>query len=486
MYRIFGLMVPQMPSDEMDIIDITVKLFTDPVLRVDLPRVQAELTRELDNRKDLLLSIIGKPAAVKARLTQIIDDPKLMKKKKYAGWSAEEVLLEEARSMISRNESFADLLRAEDVDPPVKVSPTTGEQVYAFAKTDAEFTSLSEHLSARVRALVEARLMVKSTLTETRAERFLKAGEGGMALPVYLRYYGAHTGRWSAGNKMNMQNLPRGGELRKSILAPKGHSIVVADSGQIEARVNAWLWGQNDLVEDFRKADRKEDRDVYCKFADIVYGRTITKQDDLERFVGKVGILGLGYQMGAPKLQTTLALGTMGPAVFLDLNECQRIVSTYRAKNHKIRDGWRICSVIIADMAAGRAGSHGPISWAKETIFLPNGMRLKYPNLRRFNTGEFDEWRYERKGEQVKIYGGLLCENIVQALARIIVGWQLLQISKLYRVVMTTHDEVAAVVKTAQAQKAYDKMIQIMRTPLGWCETLPLNAEGKHDVFYAK
>lgn len=508
--RVFKCMLPSMPEEEMEIIDVTCKLFTDPVLEVDIERVSKELERELAEKKALLLSFIGTPKAIKARITQILDDEKLMKKKAFTGWTAEEVLLEEARKTISSNESFASLLRAEGVEPPRKISPAyfkhrdEGKKwIYAFSKTDLEFTALQEHPKKRVRDLVELRLSVKSTINETRAGRFLEAGRDGMKLPVYLRYFGAHTGRWSAGNKMNMQNLPRGGELRKSIKAPKGHVVVVVDSGQIEARVNAWMAGQDDLLDSFRRADaytaeqsklpkdkrkpaRGEDRDAYCKFGDVVYGREITKEDELERFVGKIAVLGLGYQMGAPKFQNTLALGTMGPPVYLDAAVCQRIVTAYRRTNHKIVKWWGLCTKIIEDMAAGRRGEYKCIKWAKETIYLPNGMTLKYPNLKSKVNGEYAEWTYERKGVENKLYGGLLCENIVQALARIIVGTQLIQISRKHRVVMTTHDEVVALAKTAAGDKAYAFMLKIMQTAPAWCADIPLNAEGGFDVIYSK
>lgn len=493
MYGCFTDMVSLMPADEMRIIDMTCRLFTDPVLEVDIPRVQAELTRELQAKEDLLLQCVGKKAEQVKRVLNISNDAKKLAKKAYQGMTAREIMLEEARKEISSNESFADLLRAEGINSPMKISPAyfkhrdeTKKYAYAFSKTDLEFTALQEHPSKRVRDLVECRLSIKSTINETRAGRFLEAGKDGMKLPVYLRYYGAHTGRWSGGNKMNMQNLQRGSELRKSIKAPKGHVIVVVDSGQIEARVNAWLWGQEDLLEGFRKADRKEDRDVYCKFADTIYGREITKADELERFVGKIAVLGLGYQMGAPKFQNTLALGTMGPAVYLELNTCHQIVTAYRRKNHAIARGWQKCQSIIEDMAVGRTGSWKCISWGKNTIYLPNGMTLKYPNLRQKLGGEFPEWVYDRKGEPAKIYGGLLCENIVQALARIIVGWQILKIAPKYRPVMTTHDELAALAKTAQGATAYKFMHKVFSTPPSWCDDIPLNADGGFDVIYSK
>jgi DNA-binding GntR family transcriptional regulator len=311
-----------------------------------------------------------------------------------------------------------------------------------------------------------------------------------------------NTGRWGGNNKMNMQNLTRGGELRLSILAYKGHQIAVADSGQIEARVNGWLWDQDDLLAAFRNADtwdkslgvaRGDKRDAYCRFADDIYGREITTNDKLERFVGKVCVLGLGYQMGAAKLQMTLAKGALGgPPVYFSLDECKHIINTYRRRNYKIANGWKVCERIIEDMAAGRNGEHKCISWGMDDngngfVLLPNGMCLKYPDLRKAQGDKgWDEWTYQSGDMRKKIYGGLLCENLVQALARIIVATQMLWIDTKYRVVMTTHDEVVTHPKKAQASKCYDWMYRCMTTPLAWCPDIPLAAEGGFDDRYSK
>ena len=459
-FDIFLQMLAVFPANELRLIHHTIKMFCDPVLKVDTLRVEKELAREIKSKEDLLVRVSG----------GITD-------------------LEQARKVIASNESFADLLRAEGITPPTKISPTTKKEVYAFAKTDLDFTALSEHPDERVRDLVDARLAVKSTIGETRAGRFLEAGKNGWSLPVLLNYYGAHTGRWSAGNKMNMQNLPRGGELRLSILAPKGHQLVVADSGQIEARVNAWISGQDDLLEAFAAQSDDSPTDVYTKFASTIYGREITKKDKLERFIGKIGVLGLGYSMGAAKLQTTLALGTMGPAVFLELDMCQKIVNLYRRMNFKIVAFWKICDGIIQDMIAGRSGKYKCLRWEKERIWLPNGMSLKYPDIRaKMGDNGYAEYCYTRKGVEAKVYGGLLCENIVQALARIIIGDQLLELAdgRGYRVVTTTHDEVVCCVRTASANKCFKTMLKVMTTPPEWCVDLVLSAEGGWAENYSK
>ena len=511
MFRVFKLMLPMMPADEIDVIHMITKMFTSPVLRVDIPRVEKELERELEKRERLMFEAVSP--------SDWYDVKGILKgKEKLLDDKERDILI--IKRVIGSNEKFAALLKEEGVTPPVKVSPAwmkldkeerelqrDKKWSYAFAKDDTEFINLPNDIEswgfdrdnpddlpkivekqARLQALVDVRIAVKSTTNITRAERFLEAGRDGMALPVGYAYSRAHTHRLGGNNKMNMQNLTRGGELRLSILAPVGHMMCVQDSGQIEARVNGWLWGQNDLLDGFRAADNKTGKDAYCNFADLIYGYEITKANVMERFVGKVCVLGLGFQMGAPKLQMTLAKGALGgPPVYFTLLECQKIVNTYRLTNHRIQAGWGVCKRIIEDMAAGRKGSYGPLNWEANTIWLPNGMKLNYPDLQK-TTDEngWDAWTYKSGDMRKKIYGGLLCENIVQALARIIVIWQLLQISRKYRMVMTTHDEGVAIAPTRQAGACIAYMEKWMRTAPPWCRDIPLNCEGGAALNYSK
>lgn len=515
--RVFQAMLPSFPNDEIELIDLTCRMFCRPLLKVDIPRVRAELARELKHREDLFASIID---------VDKYDNKETRKTAAERALTGKERVQLIVKRVIGSNEKFAELLRAEGVEPPVKISPAWMKKpaakrnddekyTYAFAKDDQAFLDLAADTfgfnledpaqvkklvakQQRIQDLIDCRIATKSTSNITRSERFLTAGANGASLPCGYAYYRAHTGRWGGQNKMNMQNLKRGGELRLSILAPPKHVLVVVDSGQIEARVNGWLWGQNDLMQAFAKADkwdkskgiaRGDDRDAYCKFADLIYGREITTEDKLERFVGKVCVLGLGFGMGAPKLQLTLAKGALGgPPVHFSLAKCQEIVSMYRRVNDKISLGWRICTQIIEDMASGTSGSWGPISWEKDTLWLPNGMALKYPDLKKSRSEEsgWDEWTYQAKEMRKKIYGGLLCENIVQALARIIVAQQMLTISKRAPVVMTTHDEVVACVLAALGAATYKFMHKCMSTPLAWCKDIPLNCEGGYATNYSK
>lgn len=538
MYRIFREMHAIYPADEINLINMTARMFCDPVLVVDLPRVQKEYEREVKKREQTMFAAVD---PTRYDLDGDLFDKELHKK--LLKGPAERALTGLERNMlivkriVGSNERFIELLLAtgmSECDIPRKISKAwmakpvaerddEDKWSYAFAKDDLDFINLPDRVwelfpeldpndqddvvtatekSDRLQLLVDVRIAVKSTTNITRAARFLEAGRDGMRLPVGYAYYRAHTGRWGGNNKMNMQNLTRGGELRLSILADKGHQIAVADSGQIEARVNGWLWDQDDLLDAFRNADtwdkslgvaRGDKRDAYCRFADDIYGREITTDDKLERFVGKVCVLGLGYQMGAAKLQMTLAKGALGgPPVYFSLDECKHIINTYRRRNYKIAAGWKTCERIIEDMAAGRAGEHKCISWGQDEngngfVLLPNGMCLKYPALRKAQGDKgWDEWTYQSGDMRKKIYGGLLCENLVQALARIIVATQMLWIDTKYRVVMTTHDEVVTHPKKAQAAKCYDWMYKCMTTPLAWCPDIPLAAEGGFDDRYSK
>jgi hypothetical protein len=249
---VFWKMYDSLTDNELQLIDITIRGFCDPVLLVDTDRVQAELDREVAEKiASLLIS------GVKA-------------------------------DTLSSANKFADELRKLGVEPPTKISKTTGKEAYAFASTDRGLMALQNHEDIRVRNLVEARLRVKSTIGETRAQRFLKAGENGAKLPILLNYCGAHTFRWSGGNKMNLQNLPRGGELRRSLLAPPGHVVVVSDSAQIEARLNAWLSDELGLLDVFRAYDAGEGPDAYRIMAAALYNIPVNQVTDEQRFVGKV------------------------------------------------------------------------------------------------------------------------------------------------------------------------------------------------------
>jgi DNA polymerase len=296
---------------------------------------------------------------------------------------------------------------------------------------------LAEHEDPAVQALVAARLGAKSTLNETRALRLIDMAGRGPAC-VYLNYYGAGvTGRASGGDKMNWQNNTRGSPLRKAIYAPIGMTCVVGDSSNIESRLEDWLAGQDDVVEAYRRYDAGLGPDIYCVVAERIYGRPITKKENPdERQMGKTAKLGLGYGMGAEKF--VLAAKSQAKVV-LSHDEAQRIVNVYRQTHGEVVKFWRRCEEALAYIAAGREGvkvdHRGIIVTTENGLRLPNGLEIKYPDLQH---GE-DGWTYFDGRSRQKIYGGKVCENIIQALARILVMEQCLMVKR--KQVLSVHDE---------------------------------------------
>jgi DNA polymerase I-like protein with 3'-5' exonuclease and polymerase domains len=391
------------------------------------------------------------------------------------------------KKALMSNQIFAKLLQTVGVEPPMKTSLRTGKQSFAFAKTDKEFTNLLEHPDVRVQNLVAARLGTKSTIEETRTENLMKVAERGR-LPIMLNYYGAHTGRFSGGDKLNLQNLPRNGAIRTALTAPLGEVLVACDSSQIEARMVAYIAGQDDLVQAFR-----EGRDVYSEFASEVYGRKVTKADKIERFVGKTCILGLGYGMGAVKFRNTLALGQGGISVDVDENEAERIVRLYRQKNHKIVSLWNKCGHALTGMVSGGSGNITDLlPYDSEGILLPNGLRITYAGLRQTSDGfeYINDARTYRKLAQkrvmgdadvkvdwTRIYGGKVTENIVQALARIVVAEQMAAIGQSYHVAFQVHDEVIITAPETDKTIAREFVERQMSKPPRWAQDLPVACE---------
>ena len=447
-YAIFQKMSVDFPPIELRLIDLTIRMFSEPSLYLNTRVLNSHL-RVVKEKKENLLS------------KMLIEKDQLMS-----------------------NPQLAKILEDLGVVVPMKVSPANGKQTYAFSKTDEGFKALLEHENVLVQAIVAARLGVKSTIEETRTERFIGIASRGV-MPVPLRYYAAHTGRWGGDDKLNLQNLPRNSPLKYSIVPADGYVILDSDSSQIEARTLAWLAGQDDLVDAF---DRGED--VYKIMASAIYGKDIAEITKDERFVGKTTILGAGYGMGAAKFK--LQLKNFG--VEVELEEAKRIIDTYRATYPKIVALWAAAGNVLKAMLRNAQTSLGRDDLlnvdGKVGILLPNGLRLKYPNLRLREdeeSGKVEVVYDTKKGKAVipnRIYGGKVIENVCQALARIVIGEQMLQIAKKYKVVMTVHDAIAVVVPKAEADTAKEFVEMCMRMRPKWAPELPLNCEAGYGDSY--
>ena len=463
-YNLFQILKRKLPVSELMVIDQTIRMYTDPVVELhpDILRDHLEAVR---TRKRMLLGDI------------------------VAG-SGQHISTEALQDMLMSNDKFATYLQHLNVDPPRKVSARTGKETWAFAKTDKGLLALLEHPDDRVQAVVAARLGTKSTIEETRTENLIGVAERG-PLPIMLNYYGAHTGRFSGGDKLNLQNLPKRGNvsIRRALRAPAGHVFVACDSSQIEARMIAWLAGQEDLVEAFRMG-----RDIYSEFASDVYGYTITKADKIERFVGKTCILGLGYGMGSTKFQRTLEIGQGDVSVKLDMDEANKIVMMYRNKYWKIVQFWQRCNNALHGMLENGTGQlHSNIlSYDPDGIILPNGLRIQYPLLRATGDGfaycsnprDFKKIAKQRVVggdpidlEWTKVYGGKVAENIVQALAALVIREQMVAIGQRYKVAFQVHDEIIIVAPAADADKAEEDLVSVMSTAPWWAPDLPVACE---------
>jgi DNA polymerase I-like protein with 3'-5' exonuclease and polymerase domains len=442
---VFKIMVEKFPKQELKLIDLTLRMFIDPVLDLDTGLLETHLDKIKDWKDELL---------------------------EKSGTTKEDLM---------SNPKFAELLKGFGVVPPMKISPTTGKETYAFAKTDEGFKALAEDEDVRVQALVAARLGNKSTLEETRTQRFIDISKRGL-LPVPIRYYAAHTGRWGGDDKINLQNLPSRGPnakaLKRSIIAPEGQMIVEADSAQIEARVLAWLAEQEDLVTAFANKE-----DVYRKMASKIYGvqeEDVTKE---QRFVGKTTILGAGYGMGAPKFQ--LQLKSFGTDI--ELHEAQRIIKIYREANGMISKLWKDANNSIKYMYQGSVlqfGRQGVLEVVDGGVRLPSGLVMRYDDLRGEQNEKGVEYTYKTRRGRTRIYGGKVIENVCQGIARCIIGEQMLKIAKRYRVVLTVHDSIACCVPYYEADYCKAYVEECMRWTPDWAKGLPVDCEAGIGVNY--
>ena len=461
-YTLYNILGKGFPHIELGLIDQTMRMFIRPELYVD-EVVLLERTKDIINERKELLSGLREKLDCK-------DDDAVATK-------------------LSSNKQFAALLESYGVVVPTKISVTTGKSATALAKKDEGFLALCEHEDVFIQNLCAARLGIKSTLEEKRVQRFIDIGRRNKErIPIPLKYYGAHTGRWAGSDKVNFQNLPsrdvKKKALKNAIIAPEHHLVVNCDSAQIEARVLAWLAGQDDVVKMFA-----EKQDVYRAMSSKIYSckpEDVTKE---QRFVGKTVVLGCGYGTGGVKLQSTLATAT--PSVVLDEEESKRIVDVYRATNNKIKGLWGqgddLLDALIQKQFGGKEaqfGVHGCVWYGDEGIRLPNGLHIRYPDLHKDTTDKRGKLVYKSRKGPVGIWGGTVVENVVQALARCIVGEQLMEISKHYKVALTVHDSVVCVVPEAEIDEALDKITGIMSVAPRWAPGLPISCEATYGKSY--
>ena len=469
---IFYKLFPFLPKQELAVVDMVTRFFTEPSLLLD----------------PVLLKSYH--AEVVAKRLRSLDD---------AG-------IENATELRS-NPQFALALQKLGVDPPTKLSPTTGQIAWAFAKFDPGMQALQEHPDERVQALVAARLENKSTLAESRAENFITAQKYG-ALPVGYLYSGAQTTHRlsGGGGSNNLQNLPRGGALRRAIMAPIRHTLVVGDLAQIELRITLKLaaqleaqgiWNQQHIgPEGYRLSEEQKalailasGGDLYSSFGSIIYQKTITKDTHpIERQVAKSAVLGLGFGMGKDKFMAYCK--QQGIAV--DAEFADYVVKVYRGTYQGVVRLWRYMQESMKQFIFDGIDKQlfkEPDVWVGHTtlfgdayVGLKGALQIKYPGLA-YDPQE-RQFTYDRAAGKTKIFAGKYVENLVQYLAAIVNKEKMVAVNKRYRVVMNSHDEVVCVVPHAEREEAEQWIKDIMEESPAWWKELPLNAEVKSSERY--
>lgn len=448
-WKIFGLLMKDFPREELAVVDQTIKMFSNPVLRGDI---------------DLL--------------AKVWKDENTNKVKRLAELNITEAQLQSA-------DQFADLLRQQGVEPEVKngkVDPKTGQprEIYAFAKTDQFMRDLQEHEDETVQALVVARLGVKSTILQTRAETLGFMATRG-AMPVYLRYCGAHTTRFSGGDNCNWQNL--NGTLEAAVSPPEGYWAFTPDLSQVECRLLNGLAGQEDKIEEFRQG-----LDPYVGVAEAFCGHKVTKESHPElRQMGKVVELQAGFGSGALKIKATLR-NKVG--IIITDDEAEGWKKGYRDTHPKVVDLWKTGGRMIARLAGGDPIEWGPTLVKDHKIYLPNGCPLNYETLEHHQDVETGEsyWRLKTRNGWAKMYGAKLIENWIQALARVVATQAMLRINQLgFRTVNMKHDSLWVLIpKDNKAEHNRQLCLAEMRRQPTWLPQIPLDAEGVLSERYSK
>lgn len=479
-YALFKQLRPHISPKELWQIDAVTRMRIEPKFEVDTALLETALSVERDRKRKHILM--------------------LARHLKTTGMGSEQVMeantvtdLEEAvRTDLASAPKFSALLESLDVPVPMKPSPSNPDkQVPALAKTDEAFLAMQEHDNEVVAAAARARLAVKSTIVETRIEKFLTAARlTGGRLPIPIRYCGADTTGRDSGEEYNPQNLPRinpkspkpSDALRNCIRAPKGHKVVVADLSGIELRVNHILW-QSPAMHLFQD---DVEADLYKDFASARYGVPVSEVTKDQRQMGKVAHLGLGFGAGAPTFRR-FAKTAYGLEIAED--EAVLVVEEWRDKYRPIVEGWRNCGRALADVIKGVERAIDPwelVTTCREGLRLPSGRLIRYPDLRVEDDGQWPDGRSKRSfvyahgRHKARMTGPKADENIVQALARDVIfdcAFDFFRSSGL-RPQLRVHDELVYVVPDADAQSALDELQRIMRTPPRWWPQLIVWSEG--------
>lgn len=488
----FFSMLPFMNADALKLMSLTAKMATEPAF-IPSGQLLEEYKWELNRQ------------SVNA----------LVRLQQFLRFDSVEAMLKGIRS----RSTFPKLLEECGTACPMKWSEKQCKEIPAISKTDLEFTKLLNSDNEKVRLLVQTRLEHNSSIQMSRTESLLRFAD--KPIPIMLSVLNAHTGRYTAGNEgksdgLNFQNLskrdPSKLALRKALKVPAGYSVVACDSSQIEARILAWVSGQDDLVEQF-----KTGRDPYAEMASKIF--PVPAQDIHDaaksgtdprhnqyktyRNVGKTCVLSAGYGVGAQKFSDTL----LRTKVHLDPDPAKHEAmavqahAIYRQSAWAIVQFWKVCDKVVQNLTAntqlgeyGKFGAHNEFSYGRAIVPLsqvncayvamPNGYRLWYPNLRFEVVDGRNKMVYDRlvhgKTVATPLYGGGLTENVCQSLAFMMLGWQACRMADAgIPLKANIHDAWIAVVPEAKAEPTKALMEHVMSSVPDWLAGFPVGCEAE-------
>lgn len=466
--ELFKILLPKLsnPAIELRLQHHTLELMTQPELRLDF----------------------GLGESIKAALNKEIDEAVAA-----AGTDRESI-----SGNITYDRLLNDAIRAAGENPQKFYKPMKRGYKLADAKSDPEREQLLNHADTGIRNLAQARAKIKSApLHISRIERIMAMAKAdGGKFPVPIRYHGAHTGRWSGAEKVNVQNLPKEGilaDIKKMLIAPPGKTLAIVDAAQIEARVTAWLAGQTDLCDAFRTGD-----DIYSSFAARFFGVKVRKPKKTDipavatlmgkrRQFGKIAILGLGYGMGAAKFADFAGA---------DQASALAVVKLYRETYPAIPRLWYDIEKAFIYTAKYRRS----VALSRNLVFhstpdcdvlmqLPNGREVKYTQVKIVRDGRGDKaevWN-ELEHKHEHLWGGTLVENAVQAISRDILAEAMLRLEDLGKhTVLSCHDELVLCVPEDQGDETLKLAIDEMSRTPSWGDGMGLAAEGKVSPVYSK
>ena len=397
--------------------------------------------------------------------------------------------------------------------------------------SDLTKDSVDHTLKTTTNEVAKRVLTLRKKLAKSSVSKYVKMEESmgsDFRLRGVVQFYGANrTGRW-AGRLIQVQNLPRNyietldvarsliksrnragieimyGDvadtlsqlIRTAIIAPTGKTLCVADFSAIEARVIAWLSG-----EQWRQDVFANDGDIYCASASSMFGVPVIKHGENGhlRQKGKVAELALGYQGGVNALKAMGALD-MG----LTEEELPSIVNLWREASPRIRDLWyAVENAAVYTVTTGNpmAVEHG-ITFRLEldplygyrylTIELPSGRKLFYPGPH-IEQNHFGKdavhfyTQYNTAWVQDSTYGGKLVENITQAVARDCLAVTLRRLKDAgYEIIMHIHDEAVMEIPNTNPKEELDKVNALFSEPISWAPGLHLSSAGFTNDYYMK